>query len=55
MKRALRAVFDDLAIDEMSGEELLGDCPAIEYNPPDGTFHIDISKRRTASMKPSSG
>lgn len=45
MKRALKAVFHDPAIDEMSSEELLGDYPAIEYNPPDGTFHIDILHR----------
>lgn len=45
MKRALKAVFHDPAIDEMSSEELLGDYPAIEYNPPDGTFHIDILYR----------
>lgn len=45
MKRALKGVFHDPAIDEMSSEELLGDYPAIEYNPPDGTFHIDILHR----------
>jgi hypothetical protein len=45
MKRALRSVFDDPAIDQISAEELLGDYPAIEYNPPEGTFHIDILQR----------
>jgi hypothetical protein len=45
MKRALNAVFDDPAIDEISAADLLGDYPAIQYNPPDGTFHIDILQR----------
>jgi hypothetical protein len=45
MKRALKSVFDDPAIDDITAEELLGDYPAIEYNPPEGTFHIDILQR----------
>lgn len=45
LKRALNTVFHDPAIDEISSEDLLGDYPAIQYNPPDGTFHIDILHR----------
>lgn len=45
IKRALKTVFDDPAIDEISAEELLGDYPAVQYNPPEGTFHIDIVHR----------
>lgn len=45
MRRALKAVFHDPAIDDFSSEDLLGDYPAIQYNPPDGTFHIDIVHR----------
>jgi hypothetical protein len=42
LKRALRSVFDDPHIDEISADDLLGDYPAVQYVPPDGTFHIDI-------------
>lgn len=45
LKRALRSVFDDPHIDEISAEELLGEYPAVQYIPPDGTFHIDILTR----------
>ncbi len=45
LKRALRSVFDDPHIDEISADELLGEYPAVQYIPPDGTFHIDILTR----------
>ena len=45
MKRALKSVFQDPTIDEISAEELLGDYPAVQYNPPEGVFHIDIVHR----------
>lgn len=45
LKTALKAVYDDPHIDEISAEELLGDYPAVAYFPPSGTFHIDILTR----------
>jgi hypothetical protein len=45
LKRALRAVFDDPHIDEISADDLLGEYPAIQYVPPDGSFHIDVLAR----------
>jgi hypothetical protein len=45
MKRALRSVFADPEIDQISADDLLGDYPAIQYNPPAGSFHIDILHR----------
>lgn len=42
LKRALTSVFSDPAIDEISAFDLLGDYPAVQYVPPDGSFHIDI-------------
>ncbi len=45
LKRALRSVFDDPHIDEITAEDLLGEYPAIQYGPPDGPFHIDILTR----------
>lgn len=45
LKTALRSVFHDPAIDEISAEELLDDYPAVQYVPPEGTFHIDILTR----------
>jgi hypothetical protein len=45
LKRALRKVFRDHHIDEISAEDLLGPYPAVQYVPPDGAFHIDILTR----------
>jgi hypothetical protein len=45
LRRALHSVFDDPAIDEISSDDLTGDYPAIQYVPPEGTFHIDILSR----------
>ncbi len=45
VKAALRSVFDDPCIDEITAEDLLGEYPAVQYNPPEGTFHIDLLTR----------
>ena len=45
LKVALMTVFDDPHLDEITAEDLLGDYPAVQYVPPDGTFHIDILTR----------
>ena len=44
LKSALRAVFDDPSIDEISAEDLCGEYPAVRYGPPDG-FGFDILTR----------
>jgi hypothetical protein len=41
----LRSVFDDPSIEEIKAEDLLGEYPAVQYVPPDGTFYIDILTR----------
>ena len=45
LKAALRSVFADPSIEEISTEDLLGDYPAVQYNPPEGEFHLDILTR----------
>jgi hypothetical protein len=45
LKRALHSVFHDPSIDEISHLDLAGDYPAVQYVPPEGTFHIDILHR----------
>jgi hypothetical protein len=45
LKLALRSVFEDPSIEEISAEELIGDYPAVQYNPPEGEFHLDILTR----------
>lgn len=44
LKAALRAVFDDPSIDEISAEDLCGGYPAVRYFPPDG-FGFDLVTR----------
>ncbi len=45
LKRALRSVFDDPSLDEISASDLAGDYPAIQYVPPAGTYALDILSR----------
>jgi hypothetical protein len=45
LKAALRSVFDDPCIDEITAADLLGEYPAVQYVPPTGDFHIDILTR----------
>jgi hypothetical protein len=45
LKVALRSVVDDPEIDQIAAADLLGEYPAVQYVPPDGTFHIDILTR----------
>ncbi len=45
LRRALHSVFNDPHIDEIDADDLLGDYPAVQYVPPEGSFHIDILTR----------
>jgi hypothetical protein len=45
LRKALHSVFDDPHIEEITAEDLLGDYPAVQYVPPEGTFHLDILTR----------
>ena len=45
LRMALRAVFDDPHIEEIKADDLLGDYPAVQYVPPEGTFVLDILTR----------
>lgn len=45
LKRALRALFDDSSIDEITASDLRGDYPAIRYVSPDGSLVVDIIAR----------
>jgi len=44
LKAALRTIFEDPSIDEISAGDLCGDYPAVRYQPPDG-FSFDILTR----------
>ena len=45
LKDALRSVFADPCIDDITADDLLGEYPAVQYVPPEGAFHIDILTR----------
>lgn len=45
LKRALRSVWDDPNIDEISAEDLTGDYPAVRYGPPDTELYFDFLTR----------
>ena len=44
LKAALRTVFEDPNIEDITAEDLCGDYPAVRYYPPDG-FGFDILTR----------
>jgi hypothetical protein len=44
LKEALRSVYSDPAIDEISADDLCGDYPSVRYYPPEG-FGFDILTR----------
>ena len=45
LRAALYEVFNDPEIEQITAADLLGDYPAIQYVPPDGTFHLDLLTR----------
>ncbi len=45
LKLALKDVFADPEIEKITASDLLGAYPAVQYIPPDASFHIDILSR----------
>lgn len=45
LKRALRSVWDDPDIDQITAEDLAGDYPTVRYGPPGEDFVIDFLSR----------
>ena len=45
LRDALRDVFADPLIGEISTEDLLGSYPSVRYTPPNGSFYLDILTR----------
>ncbi|HYG65678.1 MAG TPA: nucleotidyl transferase AbiEii/AbiGii toxin family protein [Thermoanaerobaculia bacterium] len=45
LRRALRSIYDDPSIEEISADDLLGDYPAVRYYPPSGEVFLDILTR----------
>jgi hypothetical protein len=45
LRVALRAVYDDPHIEEITAADLLGDYPAVRYYPPTGDLYFDVLTR----------
>lgn len=45
LRQALKTVWADPAIDQITAEDLCGDYPAVRYGPPEGSFYLDILTR----------
>lgn len=45
LRQALRAVWNDPDIDQITSADLCGDYPVVRYGPPDGTLYVDIITR----------
>lgn len=45
LKKALRSLWNDPDISEISYDDLRGDYPAIRYGPPEGEIYLDILTR----------
>jgi hypothetical protein len=51
LKRALRAVWDDPDIDQITSEDLAGEYPTIRYGPPGEDFVIDFLSRLGSAFR----
>lgn len=45
LRKALREVWDDPCIDDISTEDLCGEYPVVRYGPPVGAFVVDLITR----------
>ena len=45
LKEALREVWDDPCIDEITASDLCGEYPAVRYGPPEDGLYLDILTR----------
>jgi predicted nucleotidyltransferase len=45
LRQALRSVFDDDSIDEITSDDLAGPYPVVRYGPPEGAGVIDLVGR----------
>jgi hypothetical protein len=45
LREALKRVWQDPDIDQITAEDLCGDYPAVRYGPPEGTLYLDILTR----------
>lgn len=45
IKRALRSIWDDPNIDEIQDDDMIGDYPSFNYNPPNEDYGIDVVSR----------
>jgi hypothetical protein len=45
LRDALKDVFDDPHVDEITSADLLGEYPSIRYTPPGGSLYLDILTR----------
>jgi hypothetical protein len=45
IKRALRSIWDDPNIDQIQDDDMIGDYPSFNYNPPNEEFGIDVVSR----------
>lgn len=50
LKLALRDVYEDSSIDEITADDLCGDYPALRYVPPEG-FSLDIVTRLGTAVR----
>lgn len=45
LRRALKRVWDDPEIENITADDLCGDYPAVRYGPPDGSLPLDVLTR----------
>lgn len=45
LRAALKTVWDDPEIDQITAEDLCGEYPAVRYGPPQGSLYLDILTR----------
>lgn len=45
LRKALRSLWSDPSIEQITAQDLCGDYPSVRYGPPEGTLYLDILTR----------
>src|SRR6266567_4373480 len=51
IRRALRSLWDDPDLDEIQDDDMIGDYPSFNYEPPNEHFGIDVVSRLGEAFK----
>ncbi|MBX3127999.1 MAG: nucleotidyltransferase [Polyangiaceae bacterium] len=51
LRKALRSLWSDPSIEQITAQDLCGDYPSVRYGPPEGTLYLGILTRLGARLR----